>query len=555
MSENQRGQWTRRPRRPARRRRLATAAACALGLLAGRPAYGAGTVVPAAQLPAGARQADIDALVARAQRTFAVPGVAIGIVKDGKTLFAKGYGVRSAGAPGAVGADTLFGIGSNTRAFTVAALAMLVDEGKLNWDDKVIDHLPAFRLYDPVVTREFTVRDLLTHRSGLGLGAGDLMIFPHTDFTREEIIHNLRFLKPVTSFRSKFAYDNLLYIVAGQLIPAVSGLSWEDFVQSRILDRLDTGCAVDLVHASGKADIAAPHVPTAGKPAAIAPDKSTALDPAGSIQCSAAGMAKWMAVQLASGRAADGRPLFGEARHAEMWTPQTIITSLPPTAAMTRTHFRDYGLGWMLEDYDGFERVWHTGGLVGMVSYVSLLPEQHVGLVVLTNQQSGGAIGALMQTLTDRFVGAPPRDWIAYFSDVEAKREGEGAAADRAAALGGAAAGQPALPPAAYVGVYRDPWRGEATVRRVGDKLRLTFSRTDDMQGDLTAYKGNLFVVRWDDRGLNADAWVRFSTDFTGAVDGMTMKPVSPTTDFSFDFQDLDFTKSAPAASAADPAR
>ncbi|MGH8277524.1 MAG: serine hydrolase, partial [Steroidobacteraceae bacterium] len=373
-------------------------------------------------------------------------------------------------------------------AFTVAALAMLVDEGKLGWDDKVIDHLPAFRLYDPVVTREFTVRDLLTHRSGLGLGAGDLMIFPRTDFTRDEIIHNLRFLKPVTSFRSRFAYDNLLYIVAGQLIPAITGQSWEDFVQTRILDRLGMGCSVDLVHAAGKADIAAPHVLTAGKPTAIAPDTSTALDPAGSIECSAAGMAKWMAVQLADGREPDGRPLFSQARHAEMWTPQTIITTLPPTAAMTRLHFRDYGLGWMLEDYDGFQRVWHTGGLVGMVSYVSLLPEQHVGIVVLTNQQSSGAIASLMQTLTDRFVAAPPRDWIAFFSAMEAKRSGEGAAADRVARQG-EGAGSAALPLSAYVGLYHDPWRGDARVKRVGERLRLAFSRTSDMQGDLEAYK------------------------------------------------------------------
>jgi hypothetical protein len=380
------------------------------------------------------------------------------------------------------------------------------------------------------------------------------MIFPHTDFTRDEIIHNLRYLEPATSFRSTFAYDNLLYIVAGQLISAITGVSWEDFVQKRILDRLGTSCAVDLAHAAGNPDIAAPHVTTSGKPAPIAPDMGAALDPAGSIQCSARGMATWMALQLDDGRTAGGAPLFSPAQHRQMWTPQTIIASLPPTAAMTRTHFRDYGLGWMLEDYEGFERVWHTGGLVGMVSYVSLLPEQHVGIVVLTNQQSGGAIAALTQDLTDRFDGAPPRDWIAYWSGVEAKRDREGAAADLAAPRPGAA-GQAAMPLDAYAGVYRDPWRGEVTIQRVGERLRLKFSRTDDMQGDLQAYKGNVFVVRWDDRGLNADAWVRFTTDFAGAVDGMTMKAVSPTTDFSFDFQDLDFKRSTAAPGNGGPAK
>ncbi|MGI9168713.1 MAG: serine hydrolase [Caulobacteraceae bacterium] len=528
------------------------AALCALGFLA------SGSVLAAdlpRDLPPGAREGDIDALAARVQRAFAVPGLAIAIVKDGRTVFAKGYGVREVGAPGAVGPDTLFGIGSNTKAFTVAALAMLVDEGRLGWDDRVIDHLSAFRLYDPWVTREFTVRDLLTHRSGLGLGAGDLMIFPRTDFTRVEIVHNLRFLKPVTSFRSTFAYDNLLYIVAGQLIPAVTGQSWEDFVQTRILDRLGSGCAVNLARARGNPDIAAPHVLTAGKPAAVAPDPGQALDPAGSIQCGARGMAKWMALQLADGRAADATALFSQSQHRAMWTPQTIEPASPATSAMTRTHFRAYGLGWSLEDYQGFERVWHTGGLIGMVSYVSLLPEQHVGVAVLTNQQSGGAIASLTQTLTDRFVGAPSRDWVAYYSGKEAQSDREAAAAERAAAEPGAAAGHASRPLETYVGAYRDPWRGEATVRRLGDRLRLTFSRTGAMRGDLTPQKDDLFIVRWDDRSLNADAWVRFGADFTGGVNGMTLKAISPATDFSFDFQDLDFTRADPAPVSAGSAK
>ena len=261
---------------------------------------------PAPQLPAGAKAADIDKLVARAQQVFTVPGVSVAIVQDGQVLFAKGYGVRANGKPGAVDADTLFGIGSNTKAFTVAALVMLVDEGKLHWDDKVIDLMPQVRLYDPYVTRELTVRDILTHRSGLGLGSGDLMLFPPSDFTRSEIIHNLRYFPPASSFRSKFAYDNLLYIVAGELVPTVTGVSWETFVQTRILDRLGTGCAATLNLASGNRNVALPHVMVADKLTVVTPDPSTAYDPAGSIQCNAEGMAAWMALQLADGRFKDG---------------------------------------------------------------------------------------------------------------------------------------------------------------------------------------------------------------------------------------------------------
>ena len=473
--------------------------------------------------------------------------MAVAIVKDGKVLFAKGYGVRAVGRPERVDADTLFGIGSNTKAFTVAALAMLVDEGKLSWDDKVIDRLPGFRLYDPYVTRELTVRDLLTHRSGLGLGSGDLMLFPRSDFTRAEIIHNLRFLPPASSFRSKYAYDNLLYIVAGDLIPAITGVSWETFVQTRILDRIGGGCVATLSLAPRGANIAAPHVVVDGQITRIAPDPSTAYDPAGAIQCSANGMAAWANAQLANGRLPSGGVLFSAERHKEMWTPQTIVPVAPDAAEPTGTRFRDYGFGWFVEDYLGALRVTHTGGLVGMVSYVSLLPEQRVGVVVLTNQQSGPAMAAMMQTLLDRFVDRPPRDWIVYWQAKSAEQAVKATAANQAAnAQIRSAGGQAPLPLDAYVGVYRDPWRGDATVGRRGDTLRLAFSRTDGMQGDMRPMKGNVFVVRWDDRSLMADALVNFRSGFDGAISGMTMAPVSPTTDFSFDFQDLDFTRSAP---------
>ncbi|WP_428394288.1 serine hydrolase [Lichenicoccus sp.] len=515
-------------------------------------ACGLGVAPSLAAIAASTPPVDIDQLAARAQKTFSVPGMAIAVVKDDKIVFEKGYGVREVGKPGRVDAQTLFGIGSNTKAFTVAALGMLVDQGKLHWDDKVIDHIPQFRLMDPWVTRQFTIRDMLTHRSGLGLGAGDLMIFPQTDFTRSDIIHNLRFLKPVSSFRSKFDYDNLLYIVAGQLIPATTGVSWEDFVQKRILDRLGTGCAANLLHAGRNPDVASPHVTISGTTAAVAPDKSTAFDPAGSIECSAQGMAKWMILQLADGRIADGLPLFSKTVHADMWTPQTIITPLPSTAGLTQTHFLDYGLGWFLENDYGYRRVWHTGGLIGEVSYVSLIPSKHLGIVVLTNQESGGAIYSVMQTLLDAYFGSPRRDWVAYWSQRTEKQDRKAADADRAAnAAIAKSGGHAAMPLDAYVGTYHDPWRGDATVSRTGDTLRLSFSHTHDMTGTMHAVKGNVFVVRWDDRSLKADALVNFETGFADTVRGMTMKALSPTTDFSFDFHDLDFTRQAEATGPA----
>ena len=310
--------------------------------------------------------AAIDATVTRAMKAFQVPGMAVGIIKDGKLVYAKGYGVRELGKPAQVDADTLFQIGSNTKAFTTAALAMLVDEGKIHWDDRVIDYLPQFRMYDPYVTREFRIRDLLTHRSGLGLGAGDLMFFPATDFTRDEIIHGLRYLKPVSGFRSKFDYDNLLYMVAGQIIPAVTGKSWEDFVTQRILDPLQMRpCAATYDRIPDHSDVAAPHVVVKGELKAIPVVQMDAVGPAGTINCSINGMAKWIETQLAAGKTPGGQQLFSAQRSEEMWTMNTIIPLSPLLSSMYRTHFNGYALGWGVEDLLGYKKVAHTGGVLG----------------------------------------------------------------------------------------------------------------------------------------------------------------------------------------------
>ena len=344
-----------------------------------------------------------------------MPGIAVGIVKDGKLVFAKGYGVREHGKPGQVDADTLFQIGSNTKAFTAAALAILVDEGKIRWDDKVLDHLPQFRMYDPYVTREFTIRDLLTHRSGLGLGAGDLMFFPPTDFTRADVMHGLRFLKPVSSFRSQFDYDNLLYMVAGEIIPAVTGQSWEDFVEKRIMDPLKMRpCAATYGRIPDRGDVAAPHVVVEGKLTAIPVANIDVVGPAGTINCSINGMSKWLQTQLAAGKSPDGQQIFSAERRDEMWTMNTILPVDPEEGALTGTHFNGYGLGWGLEDSFGRKRVSHTGGVPGTVTWVNLIPELNLGLLVFTNQQSGSAMESIGRQILDAYLGAPKRDWVEF---------------------------------------------------------------------------------------------------------------------------------------------
>src|SRR6266568_8986407 len=277
--------------------------------------------------------ADLDAFVTRSMKTFDVPGLAMAIVKDGKVLMAKGYGVRKMGAPAPVDENTLFGIGSNTKAFTTAALATLVDEGKISWDDKVYERLPGFEMYDPYVSHEMTIRDLLTHRSGMGLGEGDLLFWPHTTFTREEIIYKLRFMKPASSFRSHYAYDNLLYMTAGQIIPAVTGTSWDDYVRQRIFAPLGMNHSNFINIAIKPTDnVAFPHSRIDGKLQVIHFEVLDNAAPAGAINSCAADMAKWVQLQLNRGKFVDrdGR-LFSEQRSKEMWSPQTILpTGDPP---------------------------------------------------------------------------------------------------------------------------------------------------------------------------------------------------------------------------------
>jgi CubicO group peptidase (beta-lactamase class C family) len=344
--------------------------------------------------------ADLDSYIANSMKVFDVPGMAIAIVKDGKIVLTKGYGVRKLGDAAPVDEHTMFGIGSNTKAFTTAALATLVDAGKLSWDDPVYQRLPGFVMYDPYVSHEMTIRDLLTHRSGMGLGEGDLLFWPTSTYTRDEIIHKLRFMKPASSFRSHYAYDNLLYMTAGQIIPAVTGVSWDDYIRQHIFAALDMNNSnVSTAAFKPGDDYAFPHSRVDGKLQVIHFEVLDNVGPAGSINSCVADMAKWVQLQLNHGKFVDreGR-LFSEQESKEMWSPQTIlpIGSYASPLAGLKPIFADYALGWGLRDYRGRKLVAHTGGVAGFVSRVMLVPEENLGVVILTNAEEGGAFDSIL---------------------------------------------------------------------------------------------------------------------------------------------------------------
>lgn len=495
---------------------------------------------PATPIPASA----VDETAQRALQTFGVPGMAVGIVKDGHLVYAKGFGVRELGKNSPVTPDTLFQIGSNTKAFTAAALSILVDEGRIHWDDKVIDYLPQFRMYDPYVTREFTIRDLLSHRSGLGKGAGDLMFYPATDFTRADIIRGLRYLKPTSSFRAQFDYDNTLYMVAGEIIPAVTGQSWEDFVEQRIMQPLQmNGCVATFDHVKDRGQFAEPHNVIDGKLRQIPVERIPVIGPAGAINCNVNGLAKWLETQLGAGQAPGGPRLFSAERGAEMWSVNTAVPVGPEVRELLHAQFQGYGLGWELADDSGYKLVFHTGLVPGTSSWITMVPELHLGIIVLTNVTDYSAMAAVASQILDAYVGAPKRDMVGLLGAMRDGNAGAADAAETAVAKAVASATPPTLPLDAYVGRYTDAWRGDATVRQEGDHLVLKFSHTDKLEGALQPYLGNMFVVRWNDHSLHADAFVRFSQSFDGGIDGITLRAISPATDFSFDFQDLDFVR------------
>jgi len=507
--------------------------AVTLGLMTAVPLAAQRRAPAAATSPAPAQAAPqlppgLDAFVARVLQEFQAPGASIAVVRDGRTVLAKGYGVRRLGSPEPVTERTLFQIASNSKAFTSGALAILAAEGRLAWNDRVVDRLAWFQLSDPYVTREMTVLDLLVHRSGLSLGAGDLLWF-HSNYSREEIVRRLRWVPLANSFRSTYNYDNVLYAAAGFVVQAVSERTWEEFVRERIFAPLQMTASLTGVADLRPGDVAAPHGMVEGRLQVVPLDTADALGPGGSIVSNAVDMAAWVRVQLDSGRVDAGHRLWGPAQTAELWTGR--ITTSPPRGA----NLAMYALGWNVYDFRGYKIVTHTGGLAGMISRVMLIPQLRTGFVILTNAESS-AMGVLTNYLRDFFAGAPLADYVAQFK----RSEGEFDEAAFQARLDSTRnrASRPALPLAGYAGTYRDAWYGDVTLAEEQGHLAIRFGPAPTFTGDLEHWQYETFRVRWRTRNI-PDAWVTFSLNQDGTIERMTMAAVSPSTDFSYDWQDL----------------
>ncbi len=487
------------------------------------------------------RLKEIDEYAAKAGREWQVPGFSVAIVKDDRVVFVKGYGVRELGKPEPVDKDTLFAVASNTKAFTSAALATLVDEGKLKWDDRVTKYLPWFQLYDPYVTREMTVRDLLSHRSGLATFGGDLLWY-ETTYSREEIVRRIRFLKPVHGFRSRYGYQNIMFLAAGEIVPAVTGKSWDDYVREKFFAPLGmTRTVTTYKQLTAAQNVATPHNEFEGKVRVVHYSNVDSAGGAAVINSTANEMAEWVRLQLGRGTY-QGKRIFSAAASREMWSPHMIVSGVSESAEKFNptSHFNLYGLGWGLSDYRGRKVVTHSGGLDGMTSRVALLPEENLGVVILTNSETP-LQAFLYYKVFDVFTGAPPRDWSAdYLARVKAAREREAAEAKKVEEAR-VSNTKPSLPLSSYAGTYGGQMYGDAKVSEENGRLVVRLVPSPNYVGDLEHWHFDTFRLKWRDSVVYPypRGWVTFQLDPQGKVSEMKIDVPNP----DFDFKELEFKR------------
>ncbi len=464
-----------------------------------------------------------DQYVEKAMQDWQIPGIAIAIVKDDAVVLAKGYGLRELGKPDKVDEHTLFAIASNTKAFIATAVGILAKEGKLDWDDPAIKYLPELQLYDPYVTRELTIRDLLCHRVGLETYAGDMIWYGSTS-TADEVLHQVRYLEPHSSFRSQYGYCNLMFVAAGRIIEEVSGESWGGFLERRIFAPLRMIRSCTSTHElEDMENVATPHTEVGGKIQPIPYRNIDNAAPAGAINSSVMEIAQWLRLQLNYGTC-NGKQVIDSTIIDEMRTPHTIIRIGKEQRELYPTrHFITYGLGWFLSDYHGRLVVLHGGGLDGMFSYTGFLPEEKLGIAVLTNRDDHRLMTALFYQIADAYLGVPDSDWSAILlqkrqeekireAEKEKKREKE---RDKKKT--------PYTSAEKITGNYASKILGDAEISKEGKKLVLTLALYPGVEGYLEHWDYETFLCKWNDP-MWGKSYLTFVPDGRGSVESFKVK-------------------------------
>ena len=499
----------------------------------------------------GFTSSEIDELVHQSMEMMPEQaGLAVAVIEDGKIIHSKGYGTLSVESNQKVDEHTLFQIASNTKSFTAAALAILVDQGKLNWNDKVIKHIPEFTMYNDYVRENFTIIDLLTHRSGLGLGAGDLMFYPPgADFTIDDVLKSFQHFKPVSDFRTKFDYDNLLYLVAGEVIERVSKQSYDDFLQQNIFDPLEMNrTATRFKGITSKTNIADAHTSENGPLKKITRYVKGAgpLVASGGIYSSINDMSKWLMVQLNQGKYGPElkQQIFSPQRQSEMWKPYTIIGFQPRPRAAYKWHFGAYGLGWFISHIHDYSVISHTGELPGMLSSMIIVPEINSAVIVLTNSSPGGdSYNTISSAIRDEWIGRDRWDYLSNTKEQlgwgkKAKQEILKKVWNKATI-----SNVKKLKAQEYLGTYQDKWFGNISIENRSGKLWLQSERSPQLNGEMFEYAKDTFAVKMSYTDMPSDAFVTFERNEQGKPFRIKMEGISPHIDFSFDYQDLELIK------------
>ncbi len=486
----------------------------------------------------GQKTADLDAYFQKALVDWDVPAMGIAIVTKDSIIFSKGYGVKDITTKEPADANSLFAVASNTKAFTASAIGLLIDQGKLTWDDKVVDHLPWFKMYDPYVTANMTIRDLLSHRSGLVTFSGDLLWYG-TTHTAEEVIRRAQYLKPAYGFRTTFGYSNITYLTAGKIIEKVTGETWDAFIKKSFLQPLGMNSTLTSVSEfTRKTNLTQPHTTDEGKTIKIDYMNWDNIAPAGALLSSANDMSKWLQLQLNNGKWGD-KQIISEKVLNEMWYPQIMNpVSKGSRELWPTTHFKGYGMGWSIFDYHGKKVVSHSGGYDGMISYTAFVPEANIGLVILTNKNSSLYLPMFYKIL-DTYLSNETKDWSAFFLEREAKmkeyeiRQKAEHAAKRAMNT------KPGAELQKYTGTYTSKLYGDATVEIKDGKLYVRFVPTPLFHGSLEHWHFDTFTLKFPDVPSLPEGTVNFVFNADGDVEQMRIDIPNP----DFDFTELEFRK------------
>ena len=508
-------------------------------------ATGLASPLHAAQPQAGPPPQAIDAAVRATIERYKLPGIAVGVIDDGKVVYARGYGETVAGSGEPVTTKTLFKIASNSKAMTGAVLARLVQQGKLHWDDPVIRHLPEFAMHDPWVTAHMTVSDLLVHNSGLPEGGGDLMLWPEPNlFSRDDIVRGLRHIKPAYGFRAGYAYDNLLYVVAGQVAAAVGGASYEELVRRELFEPLGlAGCRVGEFTLADAGSVAQPHTRNGDRNDAMRLDgdvvPAIASAPAGGIRCGLDDMLTWANNWLTPGERQ--KQWLGDAQRAEMVKPRTPMPISAQRKRWDNSHYYAYGYGFRLADVDGAWTVSHTGTLGGMYSMMMLVPDRKSGFVFMINGDGSDARTVLAQVLLKLFTAPEQSLGVAGYADELAKPASSTGVAKPKPPVPDIAKRTPVTPLQLrdWLGTWRDPWFGEVRLCAVDGAVEWRSAKSPKMHGRVGELDGR-YLLHWDDPAVDLDAFLAFSA---GNGLRMRMAKIDPDGDFSSDYEDLDFVR------------